>query len=367
MQTKEFPILYGLSSTGKPKMWKVRVIDNGTPAIEISHGYVDGKVVVSTKEIRSGKNIGKSNETTAFEQACADAQSLWTSKKDQKYIETIPTKDTKSDIILPMLAQKFKDRKHEITYPCFAQPKLNGVRCLAQKLSQNEVKYISRGGKEFTTLQHLTPHILNILCVGDILDGEIFVKDWSFQEIIRNVKKQRETSNQLEYWIYDIANPEMTFSQRWNLIENMFLFKFDIPLKSLTSYVVNNEEQVYQFHKIFVKQGFEGIIIRNMNGKYIFHHRSKDLQKYKTFEDKEFKIIGGYEGEGLEEGCVVFVCDLGNGKEFHVRPRGSRNLRREWLRDLKNIVGKDLTVRYQELSEDSVPIFGVGIAIRDYE
>jgi DNA ligase-1 len=111
----------------------------------------------------------------------------------------------------------------------------------------------------------------------------------------------------------------------------------------------------------------EGIIIRNVDGKYIFDHRSKDLQKYKTFEDKEFTIVGGYGGEGLEEGCVVFVYDLGNGKTFNVRPRGSRDLRRDWMKDLKNILGKELTVRYQELSEDKVPIFPVGIAIRDYE
>jgi DNA ligase-1 len=353
---------------GKPKMWKVRVIDNyGTPAIEISHGYVDGKVVVSAKDIKSGKNIGKTNETTMFEQACSEAQSLWTSKKDQKYIETIPTEEVKSNIILPMLAQKFKDRKKDIKYPCFAQPKLNGVRCLAQKISGEEIRYISRGGKLFTTLKHMTQHILDILCVGDIFDGEIFVKGWSFQEIIRNVKKQRETSNQLEYWIYDIANPEMTFSQRWNLIENMFMFKKDIPLKPLISYVVNNEDEVYKLHKKFVQDGFEGIIIRNSDGKYIFDHRSKDLQKYKTFEDKEFKIVGGCEGEGLEEGCVIFTCDLGNGKTFNVRPRGSRDIRREWMKDLDNIVGKDLTVRYQDLSEDGVPTFGVGIVIRDYE
>jgi len=368
MQTKEFPTLYGLSSVGKPKMWKVRVVDNGVPTIEISHGYVDGKVVVSEKQIKTGKNIGKKNETTSFEQACADAQSLWTSKKDQKYIETIPTEETKSDIILPMLAQKFKDRKHEIKYPCFVQPKLNGVRCLAQKF-EGDVKYLSRGGKEFTTLAHMTSHILNALKEENdgILDGEIFVKDWSFQEIIRNIKKQRDTSSQLQYWIYDKADPSMSFMDRnrwiqWNIGEH-----HHPELIEVDTLVCNCEHDIYKFHKTFVKQGFEGIIIRNADGKYIFDHRSKDLQKYKTFEDKEFKIIGGYEGEGLEEGCVVFVCDLGNGKEFHVRPRGSRNLRREWMKDLKNIVGKELTVRYQELSEDKVPIFGVGIAIRDYE
>jgi len=367
MQTKEFPTLYGISSTKKLKQWKVRVIDNyGTPAIEISHGYVDGKVIVSAKDIKSGKNIGKSNETTSFEQACADAKSLWTSKKDQKYIETIPTEETKSDIILPMLAQKFQDRKREIKYPCFAQPKLNGVRCLAQKISEDKIKYISRGGKEFTTLRHLTTDISKAANIEDILDGEIFVFGWSFQEIIRNLKKERETTKQLQYWVYDKADPSMTFRERYDWFSTA-IHGYQANIVRVPTVEIQNEKEIYGWHKAFVSQGFEGIIIRNANGKYIFDHRSKDLQKYKTFEDKEFKIVGGCEGEGLEEGCVIFVCDLENGKTLKVRPRGSRELRREWLKDLNNIIGKELTVRYQELSEEGVPIFGVGIAIRDYE
>ena len=62
MKTKEFPILFGLSSTGKPKQWKVRVIDNGIPAIEISHGYVDGKIVVSEKQIKAFRDVRLNTE-----------------------------------------------------------------------------------------------------------------------------------------------------------------------------------------------------------------------------------------------------------------------------------------------------------------
>ena len=39
-------------------------------------------------------------------------------------------------------------------------------------------------------------------------------------------------------------------------------------------------------------EGFEGAIIRNMDGLYTFIHRVDDLQKYKEFFDAEFKIIG---------------------------------------------------------------------------
>jgi DNA ligase 1 len=368
MKIKEYPVLYGLSSTEKQKMWQIRVVGEKEPAIKISHGYVDGKIQTNSKKIKVGKNIGRSNETSAFEQACSEAQALWTKKKDKKYSDEIVTKESKSDIILPMLAQKFKDRKHNIVYPCYVQPKLNGVRCLAQKNDKKEVKYLTRGGKEYTTLSHLTKKILDIFGKENgILDGEIFVKDWSFQEIVRNVKKERDTTKQLQYWVYDFADPKMTFTQRLEWISKNIGAGHEPEIILVPTFVANNEKEVYEFHKKFVNQGFEGVIIRNTHGKYIFDHRSKDLQKYKTFEDAEFKILGGEEGTGLEEGCIIFICNLGNGKTFKVRPKGSRELRKEWLKDLKNIIGKDLTVRYQEFSEEGVPIFPVGIAIRDYE
>jgi DNA ligase-1 len=91
------------------------------------------------------------------------------------------------------------------------------------------------------------------------------------------------------------------------------------------------------------------------------------LQKYKEFFDKEFVIVGGHEGSGPDAGTVVFEVKTKEGKVFSVRPKGTREERTEWLNDMKNIKGKELTVRYQNLSEDGIPIFPVGIAIRDYE
>ena len=89
--------------------------------------------------------------------------------------------------------------------------------------------------------------------------------------------------------------------------------------------------------------------------------------KYKDFIDEEFVIVGGHEGTGDDIGTVVFDCRTKDGKIFAVRPRGSRELRREWMTDIEKIIGKELTIRYQNLSEDNVPIFPVGLAIRDYE
>jgi DNA ligase-1 len=366
---KNLPVLYAIASTGKIKTWAVTVIGNedGTAVIRKTFGYLDGTKQTNDKLISKGKNIGKANETTPFDQAVGEAQSAWNKKKDEKYMEQVPEEGKDAGFVLPMLAQKFSDRKHNIQYPAFAQPKLNGVRCFAKKVSETEISYTSRKGKSFNgSLGHLTPHLLDAMEIGQIFDGEIYSHGLTFQQIIRRVKKFREDSNVLQYWIYDRAEEEMTFMSRIGSVYRQVPEDHPLLIKVLTE-VVREEREVYEAHDRYVKEGFEGVIIRNAKAPYLFDHRSKDLQKYKEFTDEEFPIVGGDEGSGNDAGCVIFRCRTKEGKEFSVRPRGSVNQRREWFQNLGNLVGRELTVRFQELSEERVPIFPVGIAIRDYE
>ena len=64
---------------------------------------------------------------------------------------------------------------------------------------------------------------------------------------------------------------------------------------------------------------------------------------------------------------VVWECQTPDGQTFRVRPRGTQEARRELFENGGDYVGQQLTVRYQELTDDGVPRFPVGIAIRDYE
>jgi DNA ligase-1 len=107
-------------------------------------------------------------------------------------------------------------------------------------------------------------------------------------------------------------------------------------------------------------------MIRSKEGIYK-HSRSIDLLKYKEFQDDEYEVIGFEQGQGLEDGCVIWVCRTAEGKTFHCRPRGSRESRCELFQQGANHIGKKLTVRFQELTDEGIPRFPVGISLRDYE
>jgi len=108
-------------------------------------------------------------------------------------------------------------------------------------------------------------------------------------------------------------------------------------------------------------------MVRNLKGAYRIGKRSADLQKVKTFLDGEYRIVDYTEGTGNEKGCVIWVCETPDGRQFRVRPRGTQEERKVLFRNGDDYIGKMLTVRYQELTDDGVPRFPVGIAIRDYE
>lgn len=369
---KLFPRLYAQSSTGKTKWWEISVAAAEKGAeILVRYGYEgqeEDKIQSTIRKVREGKNLGRSNETTPFEQACAEAESTWNKKRDKKYRENL---GEKSEILLPMLAHNFKKRGHNIKFPAFVQPKLNGVRCLAKKVSLEEIQFISRGGKSFETLDHIAKALLPVMDVGSVFDGELFTQRISFQRIVSAVKRQQEDTLRIEYWIYDCILEDTPFEDRSRVLKeirdnNRKVFE-GTPLRLVPTEAVADREDMLDRHSGFVRVGYEGTIVRNKKGFYRCDFRSPDLQKYKDFLDSEFLIVGGKDGTGRAEGTIIWTCITGDGKEFDVRPQGTEEQRREWWNNREKFVGEKLTVRYQNLSDDGIPIFPVGINLRNYE
>lgn len=365
-------VLYTKDSVGKIRVWKIEVkAVPGEASINTERGIMGGAMVSNTKTITIGKNIGKSNETTPLEQATSEATSIWQNQKDTGYFETIKETET-TQVYLPMLAHMFSKRKHDIEYPAYVQPKLDGVRCLVKKISATILHYMSRGGKNYDALQNhpMTKVLLKRMEIGDVYDGEIYKHGWSLQKITSMVKKFKPETLELEYWIFDIPK-NGTFEDRY------MSAKKPKDLIFVETNKITSEPEVQKWHDKYVQDGFEGVIIRNRDGQYAFGSRSADLQKYKEFIDDEFEITG-WEVEkqninGEDYKCIVYVCKTKDGATFKCRPRGTLRMREELLKIANKLIGRNLTVRYQALTDDTegegkkVPQFPVGICIRDYE
>ena len=349
--------LYSCDKNGKVRHWTVSVEETSAGVfITRKYGQIGGKETVTSTEIKSGKNIGRSNETSALQQARLEAASLY---KKQLEAGFTTDKGTLGDVvILPMLANKWDDKRHNISEPFFVQPKLDGVRMIIGRRN-DKVLTLSRTGKVFK-MSHIEERVGPLLKEGQFLDGELFSDELTFQEItgVCGAKKNASQNlNKIQFHVFDyfeLDNLEEPFSSR---LEKMKRFDGLVP-----THLVRKKEDVSRWHDTFVSQGHEGIMVRDARGVYSLNQRSNHLLKYKSFQTEEYTITGASEGKGPDAGTVIWICG-----HFSVRPKGTREQRSEWFRNSARYIGKKLTVQFQNLTDDGVPRFPVGIAIRDYE
>jgi len=367
------PVLYAYSKTKKLKQWSITSHhhEDFSATNVVVHGYVGGKQQTDTKVIL-GKNIGKSNETTPDVQATRDALSLWKKKKDKGYGEdpNAPVDYSQMQYQLPMLAHDFKNRAKDIVFPAWAQPKFDGIRCIAAK-REGVVEAWSRAGKKFELLSEIVEELEELLDEGQYTDGELYVHGWSMQRVARAVKKRRDQpgdddTTKLQYHIYDRPNQDTNMKDRFMDDKTIAKIKAADGLCQVSpTWSIKNLDELIAFETALIRRGYEGLMLRNEEGIYKWKHRSVDLQKVKRFEDEEYIIVGGKEGVGRATGQVCFTCETPDGNLFDVRPVGENSVRKNMWEKLDKLIGCTLTVKFQGLTDDGIPRFPVGKAIRE--
>ena len=213
--------LYGIAKSGSVYEWRIYVThnENDTGTIHISRGLIDGKKHTTQETILTGKNLGKVNATTAVGQAIFNAESKRNKKLDSGYDYTIEgSRDKFNNLLKPMLAQSYDKHKKKLVYPCYAQPKLDGIRCLARRRGDVVTLY-SRQGKVLDLVPHINEALLEVLNDGQCADGELYTHGWDFQKIISAIKKTNENTPGIQYHIYDLPDMQdrsKTFVNRFN-------------------------------------------------------------------------------------------------------------------------------------------------------
>jgi ATP-dependent DNA ligase len=263
----------------------------------------------------------------------------------------------------PMLARTFGPKYNK--YPCYIQPKLNGVRALYHNgVFQSRDEKLWRSN----VLHHLL-NDLSTLCLGDtILDGELYVHGWPLQRINGAIAVDRVTPSidtpSVEYHIFDAVDPTQNFADRWldlaNTLDNQGLRKCCIVP---TAYVHSLSEVEQHFHH-WVAQGYEGVMLRP-DGPYEYgetehgtQKRSQTLWKYKEWDEDTFICVGVTEGIGKADiGIGAFECAFRNADGVAVRFYVGSG-----LSDAQRIhyaanppIGKRINVRYLCLTEAGVP------------
>lgn len=367
----QFPMLYKKTSTGADQFW---LIWTEGAVIHTQWGQVGGAIQDTRDLIKSGKNLGKKNETSPEQQAELEAQSQWEKKLKKGYVKSLEdARAEKTDECIeggvsPMLAHKFSEQAKKITYPALVQPKFDGHRCIAI-VKDGKASLWSRTRKPITGLPHLITYLETLSTArrepNFILDGELYNHEYKdkFEELSSFIRspKAKEGYEVVQYHVYDLVNGNNQSSRLAELHSRLFDNRghFESIILVETGQIAFREELDEAFAE-FLDQGYEGLMVRNINGYYV-NKRSYDLQKVKEFDDAEFRVIGVEEGRGKLAGKAIFVLEH-EGREFRAKMKGKLEDLEKYVKDPSLAIGRLMTVRFFGFSNaNRVPRFPVGI------
>lgn len=392
-----FPLLHCKNKLNKIMYWQVGF--NGE-SIETIHGHENGKRTKDSFVVKLNNSSRDINE-----QAFLNAKQMHNLKiRKSKYRivgETVSVEDRK-----PMLAEIYQENIKSINFPYIGQYKLDGIRLFGLSTNSEVVLKSARGNKESKYLFPIRDQLkilFEFLPKNCILDGEAYNHSWDFKYLSSSFKTEKtchKDNDKIQYHIYDIIileNQTVSYEKRYKILKDAYLSFLEkmgekeksgsganvksgsganvkdsnsnllISLYVLDNKTLNDTSDIENFMDASLKEGYEGIILRNPLSEYI-NDRTKNLLKYKREFDEEVIITDVVDGEkGRESGLALFLVKDKRGHELRIRPAENFETRREWLKNKGEVIGKRYTIRYQEIFENGKPRNPRGIALRDYE
>ena len=360
------PTLYKRDTKGKIRELTIQYgwDSDDVAAIRSIAGIKGGKLVTSGWKETKAKNVGRSNATSAYTQAISEAMSIYDRRTEKEYFKDIKDIDS-YEAFKPMLAGGYKDG---VEFPIIAQPKLDGIRCIA-----NKDGLWTRQAKPITSCPHIWEQIKHVFVEHPeyVFDGELYNHELKedFNKITSLVRKLKSTEEDFAeseklvqyhvYDMYDTSKPDMTFSERF--------FKFGMTLLNVPGFnnlrvvetqMVQSQESLDKLYGQWTEDGYEGQMVRY--DKPYENKRSKFLLKRKEFITDEFRVVKMLEGKGNWAGYTKhFILAKPDGTEFGSGVRGTQEVLKKLWEDGK--APDWATLRYFNETPDGIPRFPVVI------
>jgi DNA ligase-1 len=280
---------------------------------------------------------------------------------------TVPTFDV-------ALAEKFEGNEKKVNFDSgewWASRKLDGVRCIAVIDENGDIKFYSRAGNEFLTLDVLAEELKSLNLRSVVLDGEVCImKDGGledFQGIIKEIGRKDHTIQNPMYYVFDMLQAEEFNNQSGEiplstrLLQLGVFFSLHSDLKCVAPLVqiqVSSREHFEEMVADATNLGYEGIMIRKDVG--YEGKRSKNLLKVKKMHDAEYVVIDHESdvhrvienGREIEEVMLKAVIIEHKGNQVRVGSGFSLDQRRFYHQNPNEILGKTITVQYFEETTD---------------
>jgi len=259
----------------------------------------------------------------------------------------------------PMLLHRWDKYGVSMTWPCIAQVKIDGIRCMWDAGDQ---KLYSRSGKVIDM-----PHVVASLTNFPDTDGELAFEDHTvpLPEVIHAIAHK---DTRIRFHIFDFPTDDTSLSFRERFLEKLpHLIQSSAgrpAIKIVNTMAVKTRDELDDLYTEAVSNGFEGLVVRKIYGTYQYGKRSQEVLKYKFEIEKNFMIQRVKTILHQDGPMIMFECKTDTGAIFEVVPAWTHEARRIALKEHENgdimWVGRMLLVEYRGLTPDGKPYHAVG-------
>lgn len=212
------------------------------------------------------------------------------------------------------------DEKTKPKYPCWGEVKYDGNRMITY--STSKTLYWSRKGLPNVLGEGFDEYIAELAnelqkhipsTYGYVFDGETYGENFSETQQAKG-KDSIAQKQKLNYYVFDFMPYEMWINENcpFTQIERTEIIRKSIDnlkttkIKNANGRMLNNEQEAIAFYKEALSLGFEGLILKSLDGLYCWNMtsgtRGSEWLKWKPTIDVDLTIIGYEEGENKNAG-----------------------------------------------------------------
>lgn len=247
------------------------------------------------------------------------------------------------------------------------EPKYDGLRGIVVINDKGEARAYSSKGKPLWNIDHILSEIEEAGLRNWVFDGEFYGPDWNKTISVLQTESAHKNPGKVKYYVFDVLSLDEWTARKCDTLYGSRLFRRGGLLASVQGEYVkatpmteaSSATMVNKMYRHYLKKGFEGVMIKDLNGKYVFK-RSKDWMKYKPEFTCDLKVIGVQEGGGKLEGMLGALKCRGTaeygGKTYKVKTKvgtGFSEKKRKELWQMHNedlLVGCIVEVKFQEIA-----------------
>jgi DNA ligase-1 len=265
-----------------------------------------------------------------------------------------------------MLADDSAKHEKKLKGRVFLEPKLDGVRVVAIcDVDRDEVVLMSRNGKELTNFPHINQQLdelLDQLPQSYVFDGEVMSDD--FQTLMREIHRKDGAKTEdavlnlfdcLPLKAFKEGGYKLPLHTRKQELEG---FKFGPNIQLVERVEVdldNDRERFLDYNKLCVEKGFEGIMVKPVEGHYECK-RSTLWLKVKPFIEVSLTVVDTEEGTGRNAGklgaLIVEGTDMGKFIRTNVGSGLTDQDRESYWASKDKLIGQVVEVRADAITQN---------------